>query len=72
MTSTDNLTSVETKCKTSDYWSTGLMGDVCTTCAIIFGPPGPQGEQGEPGEVGLAGKDTKWHQKERKTRLIQI
>lgn len=34
------------------------MGDICTTCKIIFGTPGPPGEPGQPGEDGLIGKDT--------------
>lgn len=54
-----NSDSVEAKYKTSAHWLTGSMGDVCTTCKIIFGPPGPPGEPGEPGEEGLMGKDTK-------------
>lgn len=60
------LTSVETTCKTSYYWSTGLTGDVCITCKISFGPSGRAGEVGESGEVGLTGKYTKKHQKEEK------
>lgn len=64
------MTSVETKCKSSGYWSTGLKGDVCTTCKIIFGPPGPAGKPGEPGEEGRFGKDTNKPQRE-KNKLKQ-
>lgn len=65
MTQIDNMTFVETKCKSSGYWSTGLRGEVCTTCKIIFGPPGPAGKPGESGEEGLTGKDTNKPQRDK-------